>query len=161
MILSRMLSGFFAATALLLTFSNIPAESLLGLCEFNGPSGVRMTLHDEQCKGEHLSHLAQSSVERVACKDRIAEELNSGEMPLIEAAACFRVMYEDPKSWNHPSRPRPAADDAEGWCREVIEWTEMRTRVERSPGVADALRRRLEAELQEQKECQGSVTLPE
>ncbi|HTU88592.1 MAG TPA: hypothetical protein VMF69_00710 [Gemmataceae bacterium] len=160
-LMSRMLSGLFALTALMLTVSSLPAESLLELFPMTDRFGRRMSLVETQRQGEQLSRLTQGVMERLCCKERISDALTSGEMPLIEAAACYRSLYEDSKAWHNFQRPCPKHDDGENWCREVILWTDMKIRIEQSPDKADALRQCLEAELQELLECHSTVGLPE
>lgn len=158
---SRLLSSLTVLIALLLTFASLPSESLLDLWYTTDQFGNRISLLEAQRRGEQLSREVQATVARLAIKDRIAEALRSDKMTLIEAAACFRSLYEDPKSWHHPHRPCPSHDDGESWCREVIEWVYRSVRIEQSPDRASTMRQRLEEELQEELEYNGVVTLPD
>ena len=103
----------------------------------------------------------QTSIERLGSKETAIGALIRGEMTLLEAAALFRSLYEDPKAWHHPQLSRPSHEDGESWCRIVIEWTESKLRDEQSASQADAVRRRLEAELQHELASHGTVKLPE
>lgn len=159
--MSRLFNGLFVLASLLLASTNLPAEWLLELCPLPNDYGECTSLLETQLHTEQMARLAQSSMERVYCKEKVAEALTSGKMSLLEAAACFRTLHEDPNSWRNPFSPRLEYNDGEGWCREVIQWTETRTRLMQSPYQADLLRDRLEAELQEQMEHCRSVKLPE
>jgi hypothetical protein len=107
-----------------------------------------MTLLDAQSKRAQLASEANSTFERLQVKSRIAEALRNGEMRLIDAAAYFRSLHEDPRSWRYPNRPRPEQGDAEAWCRLVIEWTLRNGSNETPASQLEALQQRLETELQ-------------
>lgn len=160
-LVGRLFNGFFVLIALLWTFTNLTAEQLSEWFALTDSTGIRVSLRETRRKAEQLKLQNQSIAERECCKQRIAEALNNGQLPLVEAAACYRSLYEAPKSWRNPNRPRPQHDDGESWCREVIEWTERDSLFDHSPGHADALHQRLEEELQEQLESNGVVILPE
>lgn len=159
--MSRMLSGFFVVTCLLLTFTSLSAEWLFELGPMTDRFGNRISLLELQRKDEQMSRELHMSIEHLRYKDTVAEALHRGKITLIDAAAMFRSLYEDPKAWHHPRRPRPGREDGEIWCREVIDWTETKVRLEQSPCHADALRRSLEAELQQQLTYHGTVKLPD
>jgi hypothetical protein len=160
-LVSRLLSSLFVVIALLLTLASLPSEWLLDLCAPTDQFGNRISLIEAQRRGKQLSREVKAAIARLEIKDRITEALMGDKMTLIDAAVCFRSLYEDPKSWHHPYRPRPEPDDAESWCIEVMNWTEMRVRLTHSLDQAEALRQRLEAELQEQMDRYSIVTLPE
>jgi hypothetical protein len=160
-IMSRMLGSFLLLTTLLLTCINISAHWL-----FEGDSPADwfdecVSLVEAQRRGEQLSRQAQLTAERLRIKDEIVEALRKGQMTLIDAAAYFRSLHEDPKSWRYPNDPWPGPKEGESWCRVVIEWTDRYLSCQQSPGQTNALRQRLEAELQEQLKAHGAVTLPE
>lgn len=160
-LISRLFSSLFAITALLFILTSLPADWMLELGAPVDLSGSLRSLLEAQRKGEQLSRKAQSSLAQVAIKDRIGEALTSGKMTLIEAAVCFRSLHEDPKTWHHPSRPCPSHGDDESWCREVIEWVDNSVRINHSADQADALRQRLEVELQEHLDYYGGVKSPD
>jgi hypothetical protein len=160
-LMNCMLSGLFVLTALLLTFFSLSAEWLLELYTPTDPFGNCISLLESQRQGEQLSHETQLVVERIHLKDAAVEKLLRGEMTLIEAAAWFRSLHDDTRTWRHPFYPRPEHDDGESWCREVINWAETKMHAEHWASHADAMRQRLEAELQEQLECYGTVILPD
>lgn len=156
--MSRLLRGLFVLFALLLTFASLCVDWLLEIGTVTDRYGNAVSLLESRRKGEQLTREAQAALERIRVKERIAEALLNDEMTLLEAAACFRSLHEDPRTWHHPFRPRPQRDDREGWCREVIAWIETKVRVEQSPSQADAVRQWLEAELQEQLGCYDTAT---
>ena len=82
-------------------------------------------------------------------------------MKLIEAAAVFRCLHEERKSWHALDRPLPDSQDAESWCREAMEWTERYMRLDGSPGKSHTFRQRFEPELQEVRKRHTAVKLPE
>jgi hypothetical protein len=159
--MSRLLSGFFLLAALLLTFASLSGEWLFELCSPVDQFGNRISLFESRRKGEQLTRQVQSTAERTRMKDTVVESLLLGEMTLFEAAGWFRSLHEDPLSWHHPFRPRPAREDGETWCREVIAWAETKVRFEQSPSRADSLRLCLEDVLRERIESRGSVELTE
>jgi len=160
-LVSRLLSSLVVFTALLLTVSSLSAEWLFEQCTITDQSGNRVTLLDLERKGEQITRDVQTSIEHLQAKEMAADALFRGEITLLDAAVLFRSLYEDPKSWHFPQRSRPGRDDGEGWCRVAIEWTETRIRDEQSSRQADALRQRLEAELQQHLAYYGTVKLPE
>jgi hypothetical protein len=159
--MGRMLSAFFICLAMLFTLTSLSAEWLFELGTVTDQFGNRVSLLDLERKGEQIANETQTSLERVLSKERVAESLTTGELTLVEAAALFRSMYDDPKAWHHPQRRRPGREDGEAWCREVIEWTVTKVRIDQSPSQADAVRQRLEMELQEQQTYHGTVRLPD
>lgn len=159
-LISGALRGFVVFTALL-TCVSLSIDSLLKGGFLSDSLGDCITLLEAQSKSERITREAKTTNRRVQAKAKIAEALQNGDMRLIDAAAYFRSLHEDPKSWHHPRRPRPDPRDIVGWCREVIAWTVNYTSPDLSPDQTAALRQRLEAELQEQLERSGAVTLPE
>jgi hypothetical protein len=155
-----MLRGFVIMTTLGLTCISLSANRLFEGGGLGDSFDDCIKLLEAQGRCEQLTRESQITLERVQVKGRIAEALKNREMKLIDAAAYYCRLHEDLKSWHHPSRPRPDCQDIEGWCREVIEWTEKYTNLELSPGQVEALRQRLEKELQEQLERHSAVKLP-
>lgn len=158
---SRMLGSIGVLTALILTSISLPADWLVKLGLRIGQFDEIQSLLEAQQKGEKLMSEARFSYERVFAKGRIAEALYNREMTLLEAAACFRELHEDLRSWHHPLRPRPQHRDGEAWCHEVIEWSENYISDDLSPSQAELLRQRLETELQIHLISHNSVTLPD
>jgi hypothetical protein len=158
--ISRMLRGFVVMTTLGLTCIGFSANWLFDGGVLSESFENCIKLLEAQSRNEQLARETQITIERVQNKGRIAEALKNGEMKLIDAAAYYIRLHEDPKSWRHPFHPRPDRQDIVGWCREVIEWTEKYTSSDSSPRKSEALRQRLETELQEQLERQSAVKLP-
>lgn len=158
--MSRLLSGFLLFGALLLGLASLSAEWLVEQCAPLDRFGNRISLLEEQRKGERLSRELHETLERIRTKETIIAELASGEMSLFEAAAWFRALYEDVGTWPNPCRPLPAYDEGEGWCRAVIAYAEIHLQDKQSPSQAGTVRQRLEAVLQEQLERHGAVKLP-
>lgn len=157
----RALNGFFFLTALLLMFTNLPAEQLSELCALTDSKGDRITLREARRKADYLTRVTRAINERECCKLKIAEALSNGQLPLVDAAACYRSLYEESDSWSNLNRSCPQHDDGESWCREVIEWAERDALFDQLSDRSDDLCRRLKEELKEQLECNGAVVLPE
>lgn len=157
---SRAFNGLFVLIALGFAAANLPAEWLLKLHPLTDQSGDAVSLRQVQLRKEKLLRSARSANERLCFKEKVAEELDCGNISLIEAAGCFRALYADPESWQNPFRVRPAHDDGEGWCREVIRWMELRMQREQPSDKLRTFRYQLESELRDQLEHYGSVTLP-
>jgi hypothetical protein len=160
-LVSRLLSGLFVFTALLLVFASFSADKLLEVCIPTDQYGNRLSLLDLQRESEELSREFALFSQRFRAKERVMETLITGDMTLREAATEFRNFYEAPPAWNNPFRPRPEYDDGVGWCREVIDWTMNHLHGQRSPYQSEVVRQCLEAELQEQLDNYGTVTLPD
>ena len=159
--MSRLLSCFFVFTAVLLTFTSLSADWLMELYSPTDQFGNRFSFAEAQRKSEQLSRELAISIERIRTKESVVDALLNGEMTLLEAAAAFRSIHERPQSWHDPLCARPQRDDGESWCRQVIHWVEMRVSLGHSPSLATTERERLEAELQEQMDCDGKVRLPD
>lgn len=160
-LMSSLLSGLLVLTALLIAFTSFVLDEMVELYAPIGLDGNRISLLENQRKGELLSREAEITYRRIRSKAQIVEALRSGEISLSEAAGGFRALHEDPRSWHNPLYPRPVHDDGLSWCREVIEWATSTVCVERSYTEAESMRQHLEAELQEQLDYLGSVTLPD
>jgi hypothetical protein len=158
--MSRMLRGFFVMTTLGLTCISFSASWLFERGALSDSFDACIALLEAQIRNEQLVREVQISTARAQAKGKVAEALKNGEMKLIDAAAYFCMLHEDPKSWHDPRRPRPDPQDIAGWCSEVIEWTEKYTSFVLSPGQVEALHQRLEKDLQEQLEKHGSVQSP-
>ena len=160
-LMSRVLSGFFVASALLLTIASLSAEWVFDACTITDSCGNRISLLDAHRQGERLTLELQATMERIAVKEQIAGMVAEDEMSLIEAAAWFRSLHEKHGSQVNVLCHKAGQSEGEGWCREVIAYAENKARYEKSPSRAEALRQRLEAELQELLDCRGGVVLPD
>lgn len=160
-LMSRLFNGFVLFAALLLSTASLSADWLLDFFTPVDHFGNRLNLFELHRKGQQLTRELQTAWERVQTKSALAEQLQNGERSLFEAAAWFRLLHEDPRSWHDPRRPRPEYDEGERWCRVVIEYATDKVRFDQSDSRANALRQRLEAALQEQLDYHGEVKLPE
>lgn len=148
-LISQLLRSFIILTVLLLTFTGLSAKWLFERGSLTDCLNDFMFLFEAQGKAEQLVREMEMSVNRLFVKARVAEALAKGEMRLIEAAAVFRWLHEDRKSWHALDRPLPDSQDAEAWCREAMEWTEHYMRLDRSLSESHTFRQRFEPELQE------------
>ena len=91
-------------------------------------------------------------------KDRIAGEIVSRRLPLLEAARRFRALKQDAGAWDTALGLERGASRDERLCRHVIHWTEAVL----GEGSEEARRvaTRLEEELQEELRRTGSVSVP-
>lgn len=160
-LMSRLLSGLFVAVAVLLGFTSFSIDWLLELYAPTDRYGNSISFLENQRRGEMLSREMEATYQRLCSKDRIIEALRTGEMTLCEAAAAFRSLHREPQTWHDPCRPRPAHEDGVSWCRLVIEWGTITVGINRSMGESKIFRQRLEAELQDQMDYFGTMTLPE
>jgi hypothetical protein len=158
---NRMPISFFVPIAVLLTCISLSGEGPFDWCAYTDQFGNRISLFEVLRNGEHLKREVRTAFEFICTKDKVVEDLLNGERNLIEAALLYRSLYEDARNWHDPNRSRPALEDGEGWCREVIECAVTKTCYEHSPRQAEALRQRLEAELQDRLEYHGVAMLPE
>lgn len=160
-VINGLFSNFLIWTTLVLTCASLSAEWLMEPGVLTDRIDDCIALVKAQHKGEQLMRETESTLKRLHVKMEIAEALKKGEMTLIDAAAYLCSLYEDPRAWRNPNYPRPERHDGEGWCREAIDWTERYMTADHSPNQAKSVRRRLEAELQEQLNRHGTVTLPD
>jgi hypothetical protein len=160
-LISRSFSSFVLLSALLSSFLCLAADKLIDLGIVTDQFGNRVSLLDLERTGDRMACETQSSLARCRSKDKIADSLIHGDLPLLEAAALYRSLYDDPRSWRHPQRPRPGHEDGETWCREVIEWTVTKVYMEKSPSEAKTLQRRLQAELQDLLNSHSTLELAE
>lgn len=158
---SRLLSGLLGGTALLLTFASLSAEWMIEACMVTDSTGQRISLLEAHRKGQRLTREVQEALERGRTKDRIADMTVSGEMSLLEAAAWFRSLHQDPRSWNDFAHPRPGEHEGKAWCLAVIDYVEAKTRYEQSASQAEVVQQRLQAELQAQLDGRADVELPD
>lgn len=160
-LMSRLLSSFFVFTGVLVILSSLSVDWLFELYAPTDRFGNRISLIENQRKGEQLSRELAISKERINAKDVAVDALLDGEISLFEAAACFRSLHNDARTWHNALCPRPAFDDGESWCRLVIDWAAVTVHCSYSDSQSLVVRQRLEAELQEEKQRQGAVRLPD
>jgi hypothetical protein len=147
--LSQLLRSFIILTVLLLTLTSLSANWLFERGFRTDWLNDCLIILEAQRKEELDLREREVSVNRVFVKAKVAEALRKGEMKLIEAAAVFRYLHEERKSWHALNRPLPDSQDAEAWCREAMEWTEQYLHSDRSPSESHAFRQRFEPELRE------------
>jgi hypothetical protein len=119
---------------------------------------------EEQALAEKLERKAVIVQHRLAAKKGIIDQVIDGQISLLKAAALFRALNESPEDCQDPYRlVWRGGSDGEKLCRQVISWTEhqLRGRTGSDGSQATALLSRLEAELQELLEREGTVRLPE
>jgi hypothetical protein len=160
-LVNRMLHGFVVFAALMLICISLSADWLFERGALADRFHDCLTLLEAQSKHKQLAMEARSAFERIEVKSRIAEALRNGEMALIDAAAYYRSLHEDPKSWRCLFYSRPEPTDAEGWCRVVIDWTVRNSNGQHPPSQVESLQQRLEAELQDLLKSHGTLTLPQ
>jgi hypothetical protein len=160
-LISRFLGAFLLTAAVLVTVASLSAEWIFEACMVTDSSGNRVSLFEAHRKGEQLTRQAQAALERMNKKEKIAEMVISGEMSLIEGAAWFRAFHREPHAWHVPTCPPPGPKEGEGWCRVVVDWIDTYVRFHQSPSQAEAIRDRLEAELQTHLDHNGVIELPE
>jgi hypothetical protein len=158
---SQMLRGLLVFTALFLTCISPSADWLFEGGGLSERLNDCMALLEAQSKNERLASEADATIKRIEVKCRIAQALRNGEMTLIDAAAYFRALHEDPRSWRYPNCLRPEQRDGEAWCRLAIEWTVRNSSYEQTPSQTEALHQRLENELEKQLGGRGKFVLPE
>jgi hypothetical protein len=117
--------------------------------------------------GSEETRLVSGPIEEVAAirhrleaKDNLGLEVACGRLTLVEAAARFRDLDEQPPrfSWEDFRRSHPGATEEERYCREVIKFV---GRMLEARGVTDSpIVSRLEQELQAHLE-RGDLRLSE
>jgi hypothetical protein len=94
--------------------------------------------------------------DRIKGKIKVIDRLLAGELTLLEAAAWFRHLNDNPPEAPLDYRTHwPGGSDGEKLCRQVIYWVRMR----RSP-EAEGSAERLERELEELLAAGSEVELP-
>jgi hypothetical protein len=123
-------------------------------------SNAQFVIDEKFPMDEEMEHRRQILLQRCAVRDRAVQKLLAGRLTLLQAAAQFRdVEMALPVT----SAPRIAATgpaEGERLCRSVIAmakgWME-----EYVPAQAAAETARLEAELEQQRDTDGTVRLPD
>lgn len=156
----RTLNGLFVLTVLFSVAFSLSVDWLLEVSPLDS-SGNGLSFLESQRKSERLARELQDTTERTRVKESVTESVLADEMTLVEAASWFRSLYRDPCGWHNPNRPCPEYEDAEAWCREVMEWLESKVLHEHSPSQAEAMHQRWENELRKQRERSEGLQLPE
>jgi hypothetical protein len=101
----------------------------------------------------------ERALHRLQIKQDIVAQLVAGRVSLLEAAARFRAAsqpFSDGASLG--SAIRPVQESAEHICRTLIGWAYLA--LSEYPERAEAVTNRLETDLQEVLDRQGSISLP-
>jgi hypothetical protein len=99
--------------------------------------------------------------QRVARKEEVIGRLIAGEITLLEAAAWFRDLNDDP-----PDRPcdfrqlERGRSDGEKACRQVVGWVRSSLINHPDPAEAAKVLARLERELEERAAAKEPIELP-
>jgi len=86
---------------------------------------------------------------RIEAKDAVVDRLLGGEIGLVEAAARFRQLNDNPPEC--PSdfrRVFPGDSDGEKACRQVIAWVQARVRSQRGQAQAEQAEKKYQRELE-------------
>jgi hypothetical protein len=76
---------------------------------------------------------------RIQAKGQVVDRLLAGDLSLVQAAAWFRFLDDQPEDWPDDFRRRmPGRGDGDKACRQVISWVRIRLtgRLVRSQGAA-------------------------
>jgi hypothetical protein len=120
--------------------------------------GAPLSLAREYERTMELDRRYGGAPARMERKEKIAAAVLAGELTLPEAAGGFAQAEESGAQRDRPSRA--GASEQERLCRAVIDWVVVKVRFERSPVEADAVRQRLEAQLQQLLAGQGGTGQP-
>ena len=148
----------------------VPFLAVAGLTcnqiRWSGPGGrhgldLLKEVQEQQRRSDDLDDVMAAVVRRRALKQAVVEELLAGRITLRAAAARFRAINEAAAAfpWDEFRRAYPGSTDEERHCREVI--AQMKVLRWDRPGEMAEVVARLEAELQDCLERDGTIRLPE
>ncbi len=157
----RLLCGVGVLVALGLSFARWSLAWSEDLVVATDRTGERISMQVERERDSRLTQQFEELGRRIAAKDRIAERLLAGEVTLPEAAAVFDRLFERAGLRTEALRAYEGSSEGEILCRQVVAWVENKLSLERSPGEAEAVRRRLEAQLRKLLAERGTVELPQ
>ncbi|HEY7157549.1 MAG TPA: hypothetical protein VH575_26575 [Gemmataceae bacterium] len=158
---SRLLGILLVCAALLLSFTDVPVEWLHELLAETDTVREHISLVEEHWKDVRLTQEVDVVRERLLVKDKVVERLIAGEITLFQAGASFLALHDSPELLARLRQSFPSSSDSESACRQVIAWTAIRVRATQSPEQSETVRQRLEAELREHLERDGTAELPE
>src|SRR5262249_33796987 len=117
-------------------------------------------LVEQQRRADELEDQLADAVRRSEATEAAVKEVIAGRLTLREAAARFRALAkENPDfQWETFRRTYPGASDEERHCRQVIDAAQKALGYE--PDEAAEVVTRLEAELREHLERDGTIRLP-
>jgi len=117
----------------------------LGLDWWNWPNSLRQHEADSE-RAEELTRQGQFVLEQIKAKNEIARDLIAGRLSLAEASARFSELPHPPLRMRELRQIyHGAASDEEIMRQHVLDWACQL--LEEEPARAEALRRRLQAEL--------------
>jgi hypothetical protein len=114
----------------------------------------------EEQRAEALRRLHDIARRRLAAKEQVIRRLLDGQLTLLEAAAWFGYVSDNPPDC--PERCCVQRNDSRGekLCRQVIGWAGTKARERMSWSEAAEIVRSLEAELNDHLARHGTVKLP-
>jgi hypothetical protein len=99
--------------------------------------------------------------DRATRKTEVIDRLLAGELALLEAAAWFRHLNDNPPHCPCDFRRlHRGASDGEKACRQVLEWARCAAATRHTSGVAAKILARLERELEERAATDEPIELP-
>jgi hypothetical protein len=128
--------------------------------EFCKSHGLGRALPEERRREERIDAAREEVLHRLRARQVVARDLADGWLTLPEAAARMRDLdrHGPPFHWEGFRWTYAGASDDERHCREAIHW--VASSQGRDDARAEAVKRRLEAELQELL-ARGPVRLPD
>ncbi|HKB02943.1 MAG TPA: hypothetical protein VKD90_12030 [Gemmataceae bacterium] len=115
---------------------------------------------DNSPTGKDLDRRTQIYLHRITVKERAVRDLLAARLTLLQAAARFRDVEEEHPITGKPHCAASAPADGERWCRRVMEqaigWVAANL-----PAQAADVAARLEAELEQHREPDGTIRLPD
>jgi hypothetical protein len=122
---------------------------------------ARHSLDAQAQRSDELAQRQDVTRRRIEAKQKVIRQLVEGRLALLEAAAWFRYLNENPSDCQDGYRTAwPGHSDEEKLCRQVIGWVEVEVRERSSLSQAEEMTRRLEAELDGHLARDGAVKLP-
>jgi hypothetical protein len=118
----------------------------------------------EERRGERLDKLLHGIRSRLEVRIDVCRDLASDRLTLLEAAACFRLLdAQIPAAEYGFLVVYPGKSEGERFCRKVIAFMHMLFDCKNADETAalEALRGRLNAELQKLLDSSGTIVLPE
>jgi hypothetical protein len=129
--------------------------------DWQAVADARRETEAQERRSEDLGQRQEVTRRRIEAKQAVTRQLVDGRLTLLEAAAWFRYLNENPSDCQDPYRYTwPGDSDGEKLCRQVIGWAEVEVRERSSPSQADEKTRLLEAELGGHLARDGTVRLP-
>jgi hypothetical protein len=123
--------------------------------------GVRRASASSVKGGIERSASNEALLRRIAAKDQVTDRLLAGDLTLLQAAAWFRRLNDDPPHLPTDYSKLPGESEEEKVCRQVIAWAGHRLGLQGvAASEADGTVRRLEDELDGRLRRDGRVELP-